>query len=113
MLRKQQVLRTSPSSGRTMMELQTAGPVMTTDPAIYGWEGTREGPSPDPVVHVIDDDDSFRCSMLRILHASGYAAVGTAAPVHSFWRSEGKPHRDAFCSTSPCPAPVASTCCTD
>ena len=32
--------------------------------------------SPVPVVHVIDDDDSFRRSMLRILHASGYAAVG-------------------------------------
>ena len=27
--------------GRTMMEVQTAGPVMKTDPAIYRWEGTR------------------------------------------------------------------------
>jgi FixJ family two-component response regulator len=30
----------------------------------------------EPAVHVIDDDDSFRRSMLRILQASGYAAVG-------------------------------------
>lgn len=58
------------------MEIQTAGLVPSIDPAMYGWEGALEGPSPEPVVHVIDDDDSFRRSMLRILHASGYAAVG-------------------------------------
>ena len=41
--------------------------------------GCREGPAvagAQPLVHVIDDDDSFRRSMLRILRASGYAAVG-------------------------------------
>ena len=60
-----------------MMDIQTAGLSMTTiDPAMYRWDGTPEGTSSGPVVHVIDDDDSFRCSMLRILHASGYAAVG-------------------------------------
>lgn len=58
------------------MEIQAAGAVSSIDPAVYGWDGTVEGPSPPPVVHVIDDDDSFRRSMLRILHASGYAAVG-------------------------------------
>jgi len=40
------------------------------------WEEIPEAPSPHSVVHVIDDDDSFRRSMLRILHASGYAALG-------------------------------------
>ena len=58
------------------MEIQAAGQVSSADPAVYGWGGILEGPSPEPVVHVIDDDDSFRRSMLRILHASGYAAVG-------------------------------------
>jgi FixJ family two-component response regulator len=33
-------------------------------------------PPVEPAVHVIDDDDSFRRSMLRILQASGYAATG-------------------------------------
>jgi FixJ family two-component response regulator len=33
-------------------------------------------PSPLPTVHVIDDDDSFRRSMLRALQASGYVAAG-------------------------------------
>jgi FixJ family two-component response regulator len=32
--------------------------------------------SAEPAVHVIDDDDSFRRSMLRILAALGYTAVG-------------------------------------
>lgn len=58
------------------MEIQSAGSGMSVDPAIGPWRGTSEGPPPEPVVHVIDDDDSFRRSMLRILHASGYAAVG-------------------------------------
>jgi FixJ family two-component response regulator len=31
-----------------------------------------------PAVHVIDDDDSFRVSMIRLLSASGIAAVGYA-----------------------------------
>ncbi|HEY4370118.1 MAG TPA: response regulator [Steroidobacteraceae bacterium] len=35
-----------------------------------------EDSSANPVVHVIDDDDSFRRSMLRILQALGYDAVG-------------------------------------
>jgi two-component system, LuxR family, response regulator FixJ len=58
------------------MEIQAAGPVSSVDPAMCGWEQPLDGPSSDPLVHVIDDDDSFRRSMLRILHASGYAAVG-------------------------------------
>lgn len=43
---------------------------------MHEWEGIAEAPSPNAVVHVIDDDDSFRRSMLRILHASGYPALG-------------------------------------
>lgn len=31
---------------------------------------------PAPKVHVIDDDDSFRTSMIRLLKASGFPAVG-------------------------------------
>lgn len=58
------------------MGIQAAGSGMSVDPVIGPWPGTCEGPSPEPVVHVVDDDDSFRRSMLRILHASGYAAVG-------------------------------------
>jgi FixJ family two-component response regulator len=59
-----------------MMEIQAAGIVSCVDSGMHDWEGTAEAPCPDAVVHVIDDDDSFRCSMLRILQASGYAAVG-------------------------------------
>jgi FixJ family two-component response regulator len=46
------------------------------DLAMHEWERIPEAPSANAVVHVIDDDDSFRRSMLRILHASGYAALG-------------------------------------
>ena len=35
-----------------------------------------EEASGEPAVHVIDDDDSFRRGMLRILNVLGYAAVG-------------------------------------
>jgi FixJ family two-component response regulator len=58
------------------MEIQAAGMVSSVDSGMHDREGILEAPSPDSVVHVIDDDDSFRRSMLRILHASGYAAVG-------------------------------------
>lgn len=58
------------------MEIQSAGSGLSVDAVVGSWRGTFEGPSPEPVVHVIDDDDSFRRSMLRILHASGYTAVG-------------------------------------
>jgi FixJ family two-component response regulator len=58
------------------MGIQTAGSAMSIDPVTSPWRGTFEDPSPEPVVHVVDDDDSFRRSMLRILHAAGYAAVG-------------------------------------
>jgi FixJ family two-component response regulator len=37
---------------------------------------TEEDAVLGPVVHVIDDDDSFRRSMLRVLRTSGHAAVG-------------------------------------
>ncbi len=58
------------------MEIQSAGLASSGDRAVHEWEGIPEAPSPNCVVHVIDDDDSFRRSMLRILHASGYAALG-------------------------------------
>jgi two-component system, LuxR family, response regulator FixJ len=58
------------------MEIQSAGLVSCAHPEMHEWEEIPEAPSPNSVVHVIDDDDSFRRSMLRILHASGYAALG-------------------------------------
>jgi two-component system, LuxR family, response regulator FixJ len=58
------------------MEVLSTGLVSSVDPAVHEWEGIPEAPSPNAVVHVIDDDDSFRRSMLRTLHASGYAALG-------------------------------------
>ncbi|MFL6547617.1 MAG: response regulator transcription factor [Povalibacter sp.] len=36
----------------------------------------HEGTSPIPVVHVVEDDDSFRNSLIRMLTAHGIAAVG-------------------------------------
>jgi FixJ family two-component response regulator len=58
------------------MELQSAvlTPVApTTRPA---WSELEGSVGADPAVHVIDDDDSFRTSMLRILRIAGYRAVG-------------------------------------
>jgi FixJ family two-component response regulator len=46
------------------------------DSTSSGLTYTDEGAAPAPMVHVIDDDDSFRRSMLRVLRTSGYAAVG-------------------------------------
>jgi FixJ family two-component response regulator len=58
------------------MEIQSGGLVSSADPAMHEWEEIPDAPCRNSVVHVIDDDDSFRRSMLRILHASGYAALG-------------------------------------
>jgi FixJ family two-component response regulator len=58
------------------MELQSAvqAPVAPTTRA--AWSEVDETVSAEPAVHVIDDDDSFRTSMLRILRIAGYRAVG-------------------------------------
>lgn len=58
------------------MGISSAGLRSLADPAMSGWPRTNEDVCENPAVHVIDDDDSFRRSMLRILRASGYAALG-------------------------------------
>lgn len=42
-----------------------------------------------PFVHVIDDDDSFRTSMIRLLNASGLAAMGYACAGEFLLAQEG------------------------
>jgi FixJ family two-component response regulator len=57
------------------MQTQSVGMPVLVNPTPLDMQAEDDGAA-HPVVHVIDDDDSFRRSMLRILHASGYAAVG-------------------------------------
>jgi FixJ family two-component response regulator len=40
------------------------------------WPESDQNVSAEPAVHVIDDDDSFRTGMLRILRICGYRAIG-------------------------------------
>ena len=57
------------------MELQAAtGPGSITQPR--GWPDDDDAVGAEPAVHVIDDDDSFRTSMLRILRISGHRVIG-------------------------------------
>ena len=58
------------------MQTQTAVIASRVDPAFTDLLHAGEEASCEPAVHVIDDDDSFRRGMLRILQALGYAAVG-------------------------------------
>ena len=46
------------------------------DPALPDVLHVDDEACPAPTVHVIDDDESFRRGMLRILHALGHEAVG-------------------------------------
>ena len=58
------------------MEIQSAVIASRVEPTLPGLLHDGEETSCNRVVHVIDDDDSFRRGMLRILQALGYAAVG-------------------------------------
>lgn len=58
------------------MQPQSAVISSLVNPASPDLLHVGEEASGGPAVHVIDDDDSFRRSILRILHALGYAAVG-------------------------------------
>ena len=58
------------------MQTQTAVIPSRIDMAFPDLLHVDEEASCEPAVHVIDDDDSFRRGMLRILQALGYAAVG-------------------------------------
>jgi len=44
--------------------------------ALSDWTETGDDVSGEPAVHVIDDDDSFRTGMLRILRICGHRAIG-------------------------------------
>lgn len=56
------------------MELQAAGSGFVA-PA-RGWGDDEDTVGIEPAVHVIDDDDSFRTSILRILRTQGHRVVG-------------------------------------
>jgi FixJ family two-component response regulator len=56
------------------MEMQAAGLGSIAQPR--GWADDDEVVSADPAVHVIDDDDSFRTSLLRILRIGGHRVIG-------------------------------------
>ena len=58
------------------MQIHSAMIASPVEPARTALLHEGEETSGQPVVHVIDDDDSFRRGMLRILNALGYAAVG-------------------------------------
>src|SRR5262245_36499562 len=58
------------------MEFQAAVQASVVPAALSEWSELEETVGADPVVHVIDDDDSFRTSILRILRIGGYRAVG-------------------------------------
>ena len=79
------------------MEIQIAVAASQVDLPMHDWGAELEGPSLNPVVHVIDDDDSFRRSMLRILMRRDMPPWDTAAQANSYSRSAAKTLRDAFC----------------
>jgi len=58
------------------MQTHSAGTPALVDPVLPNLLHAGKDDSEDPAVHVIDDDESFRRSMLRILQAMGYAAIG-------------------------------------
>jgi two-component system, LuxR family, response regulator FixJ len=59
------------------MEVQPAVKFSPVDPMVSSSPATRETSSASAAtVHVIDDDDSFRRSLMRILHTLGYRAAG-------------------------------------
>ena len=58
------------------MELQSAGHTSVAPTTLSVWSEVDPTVSADPAVHVIDDDDSFRTSILRILRVAGHRAIG-------------------------------------
>lgn len=57
------------------MEVHSAASHSLVDPASAGPSRTHQKASADAAVHVIDDDDSFRRSIMRVLQALGYNAI--------------------------------------
>ena len=58
-------------------------------------------------VHVVDDDDSFRIGLTRVLNASGLKAVGYRCAGEFLLPMRRLP-QVAWFSTSRCPDPAAS-----
>lgn len=58
------------------MQTHAAGLSSRNDPSFPELLRADDAAAAAPAVHVIDDDESFRRSMLRILQALGHAAVG-------------------------------------
>jgi FixJ family two-component response regulator len=58
------------------MQTQSAAIPSLVDPVLPELLRADEDAPAEPAVHVIDDDDSFRRSLLRVLEALGYKAVG-------------------------------------
>jgi FixJ family two-component response regulator len=73
------------------MGIQSATLSSLVDPALTGMLRPSEDSSADPAVHVIDDDDSFRRSMMRILQVLGYGAVGYGCAGEFLLAMRGEP----------------------
>src|SRR5512145_3256839 len=54
------------------------------------WSETDQDVSAEPAVHVIDDDDSFRTGMLRVLRVSGHRAIGYGCAGEFLLRQRGE-----------------------
>jgi two-component system, LuxR family, response regulator FixJ len=58
--------------------------------ALSAWSETDEDVGAEPAVHVIDDDDSFRTGMLRILRICGHRAIGYGCAGEFLLRLQGE-----------------------
>jgi FixJ family two-component response regulator len=58
------------------MTMLTTEQNAVASPALSAWSEGDQEVSAEPAVHVIDDDDSFRTGMLRVLRVSGHRAIG-------------------------------------
>lgn len=58
------------------MQLESAVKTPVAPTTLSGWQDVEESVGAEPAVHVIDDDDSFRTSILRILRIGEYRAIG-------------------------------------
>jgi len=57
---------------------------------LSAWSDADQDVSGEPAVHVIDDDDSFRTGMLRILRVCGHRAIGYGCAGEFLLRLQGE-----------------------
>jgi FixJ family two-component response regulator len=57
---------------------------------LSAWSEADQDVSGEPAVHVIDDDDSFRTGMLRILRVCGHRAIGYGCAGEFLLRLQGE-----------------------